>query len=143
MPRVKPQVKGRHPFEPGEAVVALEAGYGEYEDGPVNWRTNDLFTADDAPVKNCPGSFAPANLKTAELAAWLPPVPETPTYESDFRITQPAEIALEDQVVCIEPIGTLTRSVKAGQVVSVSDPLVKMSPSSFVWHRRLSEADLP
>ena len=143
MPRVTPVPKGgRRKFRDGELVMALEAGYTEAGGTPFYWRTGDRLTADHAAVRQCPGSFCPADLPSDEIAAWLPDAPEAPRYESDFNIREPTPIAAEDQVVCVEFVGTLTRSAKPGQVLDRSDPLVRAAPQNFCWHRRLTAEDV-
>lgn len=143
MPRVKPKpAGGRRPFKPGELVVAVEAGFLNGEEGETYFSTGQKFNADDEVVRSLPGSFMPADTVAADVVNWLPPVPETPEYESEFRIREPEPIPVQRQVICVEWTGTTSRQVKAGTVLDLSDPLVRAAPANFVWHRRLSAEDV-
>ena len=141
-PRVAPKpAGGRRPFRPGELVVAVEGGYfaGEQE---IYFRTGQTFSADDEVVRCLPGSFMPKDTVASEVVHWLHEPEPPPKHESDFNIREAEPIPVERQVVCCNAVGTLSRWITVGQIVDISDPIVKAQPSCFTRYVPLSDEDV-
>ena len=144
MPRVVPRAKGRRPFRKGERVRATEGLYAEVNGEAYFVRTGMEFSSDHEIVRMCPNSFMPCDVAADEVIDWLQPPPEPAEHETTFPGVrrESREIEQGRAVVCIQPIGTLTRQAKLGQIYDVGDEIVRMAPGNFSWLRPVTQQDV-